>query len=418
MIKMKNLIITSGLPFIYKSGGATHDLNVLTVLNKKMEFEFIPAPKDIYISSMDEIKQNNYYNYINNLKLNMPEYINNIFERRIKFNKIDDVIKYIYGDIKNKLVYSQDESIYNIMLLYKLSFNNKCAALFKLTPFMQSFMDDYKYFSGLIDVNIMYHQARKIVKTFINGRNRKIYYFYIKNFAAVFSNSKNVLSQSGIDKLKIKKIVIDPPNSFNPFNSNILKYKSSKKDYIIYFARFIPEKGIYEIPLILREIIEINPDINLYVAGEFYNFSIVNKIFNYKKVFFEKIKKLGLENNLKYMGFLQGEELYKKISGARALIYPSHSDSVPLSVLESLALNTPVVAYNIPAIIEFYSNIKSVKIVDEYDYKSMAENAVKFFNMDNYDELFDDENLKNLIKKHSSWENVADAELNALESLI
>lgn len=411
-----NLIITSGLPFIYKSGGATHDLNVLTILNKKIEFEFIPAPNDIYISSMDETMQINYYNYINNLKLNMPDYINNIFEKKIKFNKIDDVIKYISGNVKNKLVYSQDESLYNIILLYNLSFNNKCAALFKLTPFMQSLKYDYKYFSGLIDVNIVYHQIRKIVKTFINSRNRKHYYFYIKNFAAIFSNSKNVLSQSGIDKLNIKKIVIDPPNSFN---TDILKYKSSGKgNYMIYFARLIPEKGIYEIPLILKEITKINPDIKLYVAGNFDNSSIVNRIFNYEKVFFDKIKKLNLENNLNYSGFLQGEELYSKISRANVLIYPSHSDAVPLSVLESLALNTPVVAYNIPAIKEFYSDIKSVKVVNEYDYKSMAENAVKFFNVENYDDLFNDENLKKLLKKHSSWENVADAELNALKSLI
>jgi len=47
-------------------------------------------------------------------------------------------------------------------------------------------------------------------------------------------------------------------------------------------------------------------------------------------------------------GFLPKEKYYETLARARALVYPSHSDSFSLVILESLAVGTPVVTYDIP----------------------------------------------------------------------
>jgi len=60
-------------------------------------------------------------------------------------------------------------------------------------------------------------------------------------------------------------------------------------------------------------------------------------------------------------------------------VYPSHEDSFSLVVLESLALGTMVVAYDIPAIREVYGDL--VYTVQEGDINSMARGVIKVLKM-------------------------------------
>ncbi len=60
-------------------------------------------------------------------------------------------------------------------------------------------------------------------------------------------------------KIKFKDInVLNISNGINNSNINILKYnKNKKEDKIIFFARLIYNKGIFEIPKIMKYIIKI-----------------------------------------------------------------------------------------------------------------------------------------------------------------
>jgi len=59
-----------------------------------------------------------------------------------------------------------------------------------------------------------------------------------------------------------------------------------------------------------------------------------------------------------FTNFLSREDLYKLIRGACLVLYPSHADAYPFAVLESLMLETPVVAYRIPALQMYYGNVE------------------------------------------------------------
>ena len=93
-----------------------------------------------------------------------------------------------------------------------------------------------------------------------------------------------------------------------------------------------------------------------------------------------------------------------EISSAKVMIYPSHSDAYSIAILQALAMNTMVVAYDIPGL-SIYKNIKAVRLVNEFDYKRMAYEAISMLKMDT-ENIFD-ENTKKFIEKHS-WNNVAD----------
>ena len=102
--------------------------------------------------------------------------------------------------------------------------------------------------------------------------------------------------------------------------------------YVLYFGRISAEKGVR----VLIDVMNNTPDINYIAAGT--------------GPLEEEIKKV---NNCQYVGFKSGEELERLISGASLTVFPSiWYENCPMSILESIALGTPVIGANIGGIPE------------------------------------------------------------------
>ena len=126
------------------------------------------------------------------------------------------------------------------------------------------------------------------------------------------------------------------------------------------------------------------------------------------------IKKLNLEDKVEYLGVLGDDELYDELGKSKLMVYPSHSDSFSISVLQALFLHVPVVAYDIPGL-SIYKNFKSVSLAREFDMDSMAKMALEFLSSNN--DLFHDPDLEEFIDKHSSWKYVADSHLAVINNI-
>ena len=170
-----------------------------------------------------------------------------------------------------------------------------------------------------------------------------------------------------------------------------------KENKIIFSARLVYNKGIFELPKILH-LLNQHQKIRLVLVGQFVYESE-------KQQFFKLIDKYNLGDLIDYKGFQDDSSLYHEISTAKLMIYPSHSDSFSITISQALLLHTPVVAYNIPGL-EIYNNLKPVKLVGEFDYKHLIEAALEFMNMDNYLPLFNVDVAK-FINYHT-WANVAE----------
>jgi glycosyltransferase involved in cell wall biosynthesis len=141
---------------------------------------------------------------------------------------------------------------------------------------------------------------------------------------------------------------------------------SVKGDFVLYYTRLVPIKGVLEIPFIWKRFLEYSRrKFQLYVAGAFDDRKV-------EEAFNTLVSKLDLKENIKYLGYLKRSELMNYVANAKAVIYPSHIDAIPLVVLECLASGTPVVAYDIPAIRFNYSLTEGVCIVPEFDVSAMA----------------------------------------------
>jgi Glycosyltransferase len=135
-----------------------------------------------------------------------------------------------------------------------------------------------------------------------------------------------------------------------------------------------------------------------------------------KKIFLKTVQDLKLEDNVVYKGFFYGEELYKIIAQAKCTLYPSHEDSFSLAILESVALRTPVVAYDLLPLKSVYGNLPSVVLVKEFDINEMALQVSRILrlNEDKYNEIVYSKSVDNFIEKHSNWDDVVNKLYNDL----
>jgi len=212
-----------------------------------------------------------------------------------------------------------------------------------------------------------------------------------------FRKSKALLPPFGIRK------------SFLQYNTAIVK----KENYGIFWARHIPLKGTLEIPYIMKEIVKEKKDFLLRVAGKFADDMDI------EKRFFDEVRKLGIENNIVYVGFLDEKELAEYIARAKVFIYPTHEDATPVVILESVYFRTPVVTYDILGPKAVYKDVPIVKFVKEYDYKKIAREVLKILNMsdEEYYSFIANKKVDEFTEKFKDWKSIASQYYNDFMSL-
>lgn len=117
----------------------------------------------------------------------------------------------------------------------------------------------------------------------------------------------------------------------------VLQEGLPKEDYIIYFGRLSQEKGIMTLAEAMR-----GTNIKLKIAGT--------------GELEEKLTAMNLPN-IELLGFLENEELFRKVAQARLTVVPSEcEESFGYVIPESFALNTPVLGSNLGAIPELLAD--------------------------------------------------------------
>ena len=156
------------------------------------------------------------------------------------------------------------------------------------------------------------------------------------------------------------------------FPSDVSQFKWGKgsippkgKRGIFFYSRLVPEKGIFEIPKILMEVRRLGHDVFLNVAGKF----MYNKD---EQTFHKLLIKYGVKEYVNVLGYLDEDALQEALSYSKVLMYPSHSDSFSISILNSIHLRTKVVSYDLPTLKDIYGDVPAVVFVKEYDTKAMA----------------------------------------------
>jgi len=128
------------------------------------------------------------------------------------------------------------------------------------------------------------------------------------------------------------------------------------------------------------------------------------------------ISQYGLTKNIVFLGPQDKNSIIDLVGSSRLTIYPSTLDTFSLTVLESLACGTPVIAYNIPAIKYNFGKCKAVLRCPVKDKTSMAKNVIF---------LLENEDLRTKLSKEAKkyvsdfdWKKVAKAEKEAYSKVV
>jgi len=128
--------------------------------------------------------------------------------------------------------------------------------------------------------------------------------------------------------------MIDP--CFKPLNKATCRKRvgAKSKKMVLFAGRLFPEKGLDLVEELILESAK-KKDIGFIVAGEG----------PMRKELGERINKLKLNKKVKFVGWVTTSDLVYYFNAADVLILPSKSEAFGLVCVESIACNTPVVAF-------------------------------------------------------------------------
>lgn len=127
------------------------------------------------------------------------------------------------------------------------------------------------------------------------------------------------------------------PPVFSEETSYIETLGIKPRKYVLALGRFVEEKGF---DLLIKAFTSLNRnDFRLVIAGDA----------DHDMPYTRQLRKLAEENNVILPGFVRGESLHQLLTHARIFVLPSFHEGLPISLLEAMSYNLPVLVSDIPA---------------------------------------------------------------------
>lgn len=149
------------------------------------------------------------------------------------------------------------------------------------------------------------------------------------DYFVVVSNNLKKFYENKIGKTRciyIPNVIDELPNK---------KSRLTKKN-LITIGRLSPEKGQKDLIDVFKIVNNKLPDVKLYIIGDGI---LKNELEKY-------VKKLKLNNNIIFTGFLDKEEKEKYILDSSIFVLPSYSESFGLVLIEAMSYGLPCVAFD------------------------------------------------------------------------
>lgn len=140
-----------------------------------------------------------------------------------------------------------------------------------------------------------------------------------------------------------------------------------EKDYILFVGTLEPIKNITRLIhafKIFKERDKKNSN------GKDYQLILAGKKGWLTNEYLQTVKDCGLEKDVKFLGYVEGEDLKKLMKGTKLFVMPSLYEGFGMTVLEAMACKTPSLVSNIDPLKQIAGN--AVEYVDPYDIEEIA----------------------------------------------
>jgi len=143
---------------------------------------------------------------------------------------------------------------------------------------------------------------------------------------------------------------------------------------LLYFGTLIRKKGLLELPLIFNKVIEQNPTAQLMLVGRDAPDIISGNASTWAMM--QALFSPTALANVTYLGGVPYEEIIKHIEQTTLCVFPTFAEALPVSWLEAMALQKPIVASNIGWAIEIIEDGVEGFLVDPKEHTTYANKIV------------------------------------------
>lgn len=224
----------------------------------------------------------------------------------------------------------------------------------------------------------------------------------IKKF--VLRNAERVTVVSNALKKKIKdEIDADVKVDVIPMGIDTSLFSPKKKDnsikkkygvndkFLLFVGRLAPEKGVDVLIESMPEVVREFPRAKLLIIGKG---TLEDEL---KK----RAKELKLNDNVKFVGWVDNKELPGYYATADVFVSPSRREGSPVSYYEALACGAPLVVGDLPISKELVGKERGF-VVRQEDSKDLADKLKKVLA-----KKFSSNLLSRFARERADWENVA-----------
>jgi glycosyltransferase involved in cell wall biosynthesis len=135
---------------------------------------------------------------------------------------------------------------------------------------------------------------------------------------------------------------------------------------VLFLANFCERKGHFDALAAIASLASRYPDLVLELAGE-------DRDAGTKVRLEHEAQRLGIQGNIRFLGTVSGAEKDRAIRDADILILPSHTENMPISVMEGMAAALPVVATAVGAVPEMIEDGKTGFVIEARNPAALAE---------------------------------------------
>lgn len=129
-------------------------------------------------------------------------------------------------------------------------------------------------------------------------------------------------------------------DAFSPDDKN-----KENKNTILYFGSLIRKKGLLELPFIFNAVVAKNPNAKLILLGKDVPDIISGNSSTWQMM--QGMFSPAALLNVTYYGAVPYQDIKKHISTATICVFPTFAEALPVSWIEAMALQKPIVASNI-----------------------------------------------------------------------
>lgn len=260
------------------------------------------------------------------------------------YNKIFPSFENIVNSNGKNAVFNSFQLLYSLIAInIKLIFCKKI----KIVHIHTASNNSFRRSAIFVDIAKMFN--RKVV-LHIHGGGFKDYYAHNKKFVhKVLDKCDTIIALTEtwkeffVNELKYNNTIIVPNIVEEP--KIIYKQVKDERLHILYLGLITKQKGIYDLVETINEHKEeYNNKIVLHIGGNGETETIKQMITQY-----------ALENIIKFEGWVSGDKKKELFNTADIFILPSYTEGLPISILEAMSYNLPIISTpvgGIPEVVE------------------------------------------------------------------